>query len=95
MGILLIGGAGFLGSILANTFHTGGFQVGVLDRMDPAQIGGEVERFVGDLRDTHLLRSAISRYPRVLSAQPRTKNAEQGASAKRRNSLRIGRRSGI
>lgn len=64
--VLLIGGAGFLGNHLAKAFQESGFKVAILDRVEPRETHDENERFTGDLRDTHLLRAAISRYPRIV-----------------------------
>lgn len=64
--ILLIGGAGFLGTNLANTFRKQDVEVGILDRLEPSDVQSGVAMFTGDLRDSHLLRSALSRYPRVI-----------------------------
>lgn len=64
--ILLIGGAGFLGTNLANALRQSCVEVGILDRFEPLALRSGVAMFTGDLRDSHLLRSALSRYPRII-----------------------------
>lgn len=62
--ILLIGGAGFLGRHLAATLAAQEWNVGVLDRI-PSGANG-VTDFVGDLRDTSVIRPALARFPNVV-----------------------------
>jgi UDP-glucose 4-epimerase len=64
--VLLIGGAGFLGTSLAARFSANGTKVGVLDRIPLAEPSTGVEQFTGELRDTHLLRRALSNFTKVV-----------------------------
>ena len=64
--VLLIGGAGFLGSALAARFSENGTSVGVLDRFPLAGHSADVQQFTGELRDTHLLRQALKEFTRVI-----------------------------
>jgi UDP-glucose 4-epimerase len=64
--VLLIGGAGFLGSNLAARFSETGATVGILDRIPLAGYSAELEQFTGELRDTHLLRRALNKFTRVV-----------------------------
>jgi UDP-glucose 4-epimerase len=64
--VLLIGGAGFLGSRLANTFVGNGFEVAIFDTVKPGCTNNEIVQFTGDLRDPCLVQKAISQYPRVV-----------------------------
>jgi UDP-glucose 4-epimerase len=64
--ILLIGGAGFLGSNLASVFRRNGWNVGLLDRVPLTDPAHKVEQFIGELRDMHLLRQALKKFRRVV-----------------------------
>jgi len=64
--ILLIGGAGFLGSHLATTFCRNGWKVGLIDRVPLTESVSGIEQFVGELRDMHLLRQALQKFRRVV-----------------------------
>ena len=64
--ILLIGGAGFLGSRLASQFAGAHWDVGVLDRNPLATTEGQVKQFCGELRDIHLVRQALKQFNRVV-----------------------------
>lgn len=64
--VLLIGGAGFLGSSLASRFAEMGTAVGILDRFPLAGHSAELSQFTGELRDTHLLRQALRDFTRVV-----------------------------
>src|ERR1700733_13833974 len=68
--ILIPGGAGFIGAHVANELLEHGYQVRVLDslvpqvhpavRGRPSYLSTETELIVGDIRDPHLLRKALS-----------------------------------
>ena len=73
--ILLIGGAGFLGSRLAAKFSGDGWDVGILDRIAPAEEGLKAEFFTGELRDMHLLRRALEKFSRVVYLAHETRTA--------------------
>lgn len=73
--ILLIGGAGFLGSRLASGFSGDGWDVGILDRIVPAEDGLNAEYFTGELRDMHLLRRALRKFSRVVYLAHETRTA--------------------
>jgi UDP-glucose 4-epimerase len=64
--ILLIGGAGFLGSNLASVICRNGWKVGLLDRVPLAAPLHDIEQFVGELRDMHLLRTALKKFSRIV-----------------------------
>lgn len=73
--ILLIGGAGFLGSRLAANFSGDGWHVGILDRILPDGDGWNAECFTGELRDMHLLRRALKKFSRVVYLAHETRTA--------------------
>src|SRR5688500_4318188 len=68
--VLITGGAGFLGSHLADELLANGYQVRALDNLDPQVHGGnarrpdyldpEVELVVGDVRDKDAMRRALA-----------------------------------
>jgi UDP-glucose 4-epimerase len=64
--ILLVGGAGFLGTNLTQTLHAKGFQVGILDRSTPPANSPASEVFTGDLRDQDLVKVAFRDYRRFI-----------------------------
>lgn len=64
--ILLIGGAGFLGTALAHGLSRREWQVGIYDRLPPREPRRSVETFIGELGEADLLQRALSRYPRVV-----------------------------
>ena len=64
--VLLIGGAGFLGSSLAARFSESGMRVGIHDRVPLNGHSEKFEQFTGELRDTHLLRQALKAFTRVI-----------------------------
>jgi len=64
--ILLVGGAGFLGSHLASHFVQEKWQVGILDRIPLVEAADRVEQFTGELRDMHLLRHALKNFRQVV-----------------------------
>jgi dTDP-L-rhamnose 4-epimerase len=76
MRVLIIGGAGFIGSHLVDRFHAEGFQVRVLDSLDPKvhptgqppQFPPGVEFIRGDVTDRETLRYAL-RHVDVVSHQ--------------------------
>src|SRR4051812_479966 len=67
--VLITGGAGFIGSHLADALLQQGHRVRVLDNLDPQVHGDErrrpdyldpdVELIAGDVRDPHAVRSAL------------------------------------
>ena len=67
MKVLVTGGAGFIGSHLVDRFLRDGFEVRVLDSLDPkihphgkpSQIPGRVEFIKGDVTDRDVLRNAL------------------------------------
>ena len=69
MRVLIIGGAGFIGSHLVDRFHEEGFQVRVLDSLDPKihptgtppKLPTGVEFIRGDVTDRETLRYALRR----------------------------------
>jgi dTDP-L-rhamnose 4-epimerase len=73
--ILITGGAGFIGSHLANELVAAGHPVRVLDSLDPqvhgrpaqfpAHLDGEVETIQGDIRDPEAVRRALRGVSRV------------------------------
>lgn len=73
--ILLIGGAGFLGSRLTARFSEDGWDVGILDRILPDRTGRNVEPFVGELRDMSLLRQTLKKFRRVVYLAQETRTA--------------------
>lgn len=73
--VLLIGGAGFLGSRLADRFSREGWDVGIFDRILPAEEGLNAEFFTGELRDMHLLRQALAKFSRVVYLAHETRTA--------------------
>jgi len=73
--VLLIGGAGFLGSRMAAGFSGDGWDVGIFDRVRPAEGGFNAECFTGELRDMHLLRQALAKYSRVVYLAHETRTA--------------------
>ncbi len=68
--VLVTGGAGFIGSHLANSLAEGGWRVRVIDSLAeqvhgaepgfPQHLHAEVERVEGDIRDRSALRSALA-----------------------------------
>jgi dTDP-L-rhamnose 4-epimerase len=68
--VLITGGAGFIGSHLANSLIENGYRVRVLDVLNPqvhgedlqwpAYLHSEVERCIGDVRDRNAVRKALS-----------------------------------
>jgi UDP-glucose 4-epimerase len=62
--VLLVGGAGFLGTRLAKSFLDVGWDVAILDRFPCKELEGRIVQFTGELRDTHFVRSVLGRYPR-------------------------------
>ena len=82
--LLLVGGAGFLGSRLAGEFLDTGWNVAILDRFPSRELEGRVVQFTGELRDTHFVRSALVRYPRnilYLAHETRTAPATDRSTA--------------
>lgn len=73
--VLLIGGAGFLGSRMAAGFSGDGWDVGIFDRVLPAEGGLNAEYFTGELRDMHLLRRALAKFSRVVYLAHETRTA--------------------
>ncbi len=73
--VLLIGGAGFLGSRLAAGFSGAGWDVAVLDRVLPPEAGPDVKYFTGELRDMHLLRRVLADFSRVVYLAHETRTA--------------------
>ncbi|WP_396617043.1 SDR family NAD(P)-dependent oxidoreductase [Lysobacter soli] len=73
--VLITGGAGFVGSHLADELLAHGYQVRVLDALAaqvhgddaqwPAYLSDEVERMQGDVRDADAVRAALERVDRV------------------------------
>ncbi|WP_320415135.1 NAD-dependent epimerase/dehydratase family protein [Lysobacter changpingensis] len=73
--VLITGGAGFVGSHLADELLAQGYQVRVLDALAaqvhgesaqwPQYLSGEVERMQGDVRDAHAVREALDGVDRV------------------------------
>lgn len=73
--VLITGGAGFVGSHLADELLAHGYQVRVLDALAaqvhgdqaqwPAYLSGEVERMQGDVRDADTVRAALEGVDRV------------------------------
>ena len=63
--ILLIGGAGFLGTALARRLIASDWRVGILDRSSPFQSNGVTE-YIGEIRDLSLLRRALQDFKRVV-----------------------------
>ena len=64
MRILITGGAGFIGSALANRLHSAGHYVRVLDNLssgDPARLGAGVNIFRSDVNDIPRLWSVLQR----------------------------------
>jgi UDP-glucose 4-epimerase len=64
--ILLLGGAGFLGRRLARECQAHGWRVGVLDRVPIGDEDVAATQFIGELRDTHLLRTALKDFKRIV-----------------------------
>ncbi len=63
--ILLIGGAGFLGTALAKRLIASDWRIGILDRSTHFQSNGVTE-YIGEIRDLSLLRSALQDFKRVV-----------------------------
>ncbi|MDR0182626.1 SDR family NAD(P)-dependent oxidoreductase [Lysobacter arvi] len=73
--VLITGGAGFVGSHLADELLAHGYQVRVLDALAsqvhgeqaqwPSYLSGEVERMQGDVRDAEAVRAALEGVDRV------------------------------
>ncbi|MCT7656486.1 UDP-glucose 4-epimerase GalE [Oceanimonas sp. NS1] len=61
--ILIIGGAGYIGSHMAKQLANGGYQVTILDNLSTGHkhLAKYGELVVGDLADTHLLENLFSR----------------------------------
>ena len=73
--VLITGGAGFIGSHLADELLAGGYQVRVLDSLEPQVHGGaarpdylaaDAELVVGDIRDPEAIRRALDKVDAVV-----------------------------
>ena len=73
--ILLVGGAGFLGSHMASHFVQEKWRVGILDRIPLVEAADRVEQFTGELRDMHLLRHALKKFCQVVFLAQETRVA--------------------
>lgn len=89
--ILLVGGAGFIGSHLAQGLSADGWNVAIVDRIAPPSTEGRCEVILGDLRDLRLLRNALSRYSRVvyLAHESRTAPAADRLAANFINNVEL------
>ena len=64
--IVLIGGAGFLGTSLAQFFHAKGYQIGVIDRFPPPNDSPVSEIFTGELTDQSMVSRAFRHHSRFI-----------------------------